>query len=472
MASYSNSTYSNSLYDLNGVYFNSTSQSSGSTSSVDLDALDARYLIKSSGGTISNNLIVVGSVDVKTSLTLPTIGNVESTIQGKQATINDGDLTIDKTNGLSTTLTTLQTNTTNNESNITTINKNNVIYNSNEYGIKVVSNWISRTIPDTGFWSRIAYSPELNIFVAIKGQASTSNGIMTSSNGIDWELIINDLGGCRDIIWSSKLGIFVIAHYAFPGFSTSTDGKIWTRQSIEANTQNLSLTYSPELNLFVSASDNGGINISTDGLDWSSITTEPNSNYATSIVWSGELGMFVIVYRNGTERVAYSYDGLNWVNVIVSLNQWNSVAWSPQLRLFVAVADSGLMTSADGIHWIDGTISNYSWKSIVWSDLGFFIGIASDGYIMYSNDGFNWSDSVLDGLIRGGCWSNKLGIFVIVGTNIIYTSSLKNRKPTNENIFNNEFNSIDENGAWNFNSLSASTMILDGTNLLTTLGGL
>ena len=103
MASYSNSTYSNSLYDLNGVYFNSTRQSSGS-SAVDLDALDARYLIKSSGGTISNNLIVAGSVDIKTSLTLPSIGNVESTIQGKQPTINDGDLTIARTEGLQSSL--------------------------------------------------------------------------------------------------------------------------------------------------------------------------------------------------------------------------------------------------------------------------------------------------------------------------------------------------------------------------------
>ena len=56
MASYSNSSYSNTFYDLKGVYFNSTNQSS-SSSSVDLDQSDARYLIKSSGGTISNNLI-------------------------------------------------------------------------------------------------------------------------------------------------------------------------------------------------------------------------------------------------------------------------------------------------------------------------------------------------------------------------------------------------------------------------------
>ena len=77
MASYSNSSYSNSFYDLTGVYFNSTNQNSSSLS-VDLDVLDSRYLIKSSGGTISNNLIVSGSVDIQTSLTIPNIGNVET----------------------------------------------------------------------------------------------------------------------------------------------------------------------------------------------------------------------------------------------------------------------------------------------------------------------------------------------------------------------------------------------------------
>jgi hypothetical protein len=45
MASYSSSSYSNSLYDLTGVYFDSTNQSA-SSSSVNLDELDSRYLIK------------------------------------------------------------------------------------------------------------------------------------------------------------------------------------------------------------------------------------------------------------------------------------------------------------------------------------------------------------------------------------------------------------------------------------------
>ena len=42
---------------------------------------------------------VIGNLDVSCSITLPTIGDVEDAIQGKQDTIQDGDLTIAKTDG-------------------------------------------------------------------------------------------------------------------------------------------------------------------------------------------------------------------------------------------------------------------------------------------------------------------------------------------------------------------------------------
>jgi hypothetical protein len=107
---------------------------------------------------------------------------------------------------------------------------------------------------------------------------------------------------------------------------------------------------------------------------------------------------------------------------------------------------------------------------VEWSELGFFIATAKDGYILYSTDGFNWINSVLTGSLYGGCWSKELGIFVIVGDDIIYTSSLKNRKPTNENIFNNEFNSIDEDGTWTFNALNTNSILLNGSSVSTLIG--
>ena len=94
MVSYSGSSYTNELFDLSGVIL--TSQSS---SSIDIDESDTRHLQKT-GGSISSNLIINGSLDVKKNITLPEIGDVEDTIQEKQDTINDGDLSIAKTNGL------------------------------------------------------------------------------------------------------------------------------------------------------------------------------------------------------------------------------------------------------------------------------------------------------------------------------------------------------------------------------------
>jgi len=61
-------------------------------------------IYKKTGGSISGKLIINGSLDVKTNITLPEIGDVEDKIQGKQDTINDGDLTIEKISGLQTAL--------------------------------------------------------------------------------------------------------------------------------------------------------------------------------------------------------------------------------------------------------------------------------------------------------------------------------------------------------------------------------
>jgi hypothetical protein len=51
----------------------------------------------------------------------------------------------------------------------------------------------------------------------------------------------------------------------------------------------------------------------------------------------------------------------------------------------------------------------------------------------------------LSGVLRGVSWSNELSLFLVVGNDILYTSSFKNRQPTNHNIFDSEFNRINEN---------------------------
>ena len=103
MASYNNSNYSNDFFDLTGIYFNSTSQTN---SNINIDELDIRYLQKT-GGTISNNLLINGSLDIQTSLTLP-IGNIATLIGSNQLIID----------GLQTTLTELDELTSNHTTDI------------------------------------------------------------------------------------------------------------------------------------------------------------------------------------------------------------------------------------------------------------------------------------------------------------------------------------------------------------------
>ena len=310
--------------------------------------------------------------------------------------------------------------------------------------------------------------------------------MMTSSNGIDWAYVVGAPSiALQDIVWSPELSLLVaVATTLFndpaldrPIF-TSSDTITWTSQK----TPNFStgpplglnfpikelnrVAWSPELNLFASISTTGYIITSSNGINWNN-RGQPNGQVnGQDIIWASD--RFVAVYQSGSHRVFTSFNGINWTKVVVSLNAWNSVAWSPQLSLLCAVADSGtgnrVMTSTDGTNWVDGSISDYNWESIEWSDLGMFVAVATNGYFSYSTDGFNWNDKLLSGALRGVSWSNELSLFLVVGNDILYTSSFKNRQPTNHNIFDSEFNSINENGEWTFKSLTATT--ITSTNLI------
>ena len=78
MASYGNSSYTNDFFDLTEIYFN-PSTSGITTGLAPIESTSSLYLLKT-GGTISSNLLINGSLEVKTTLTLETIGNVATAI--------------------------------------------------------------------------------------------------------------------------------------------------------------------------------------------------------------------------------------------------------------------------------------------------------------------------------------------------------------------------------------------------------
>jgi hypothetical protein len=94
---------------------------------------------------ITGDIVVAGDLTAENLIVGST--NIITEINTKQDTIQDGDLQISNTLNLQTTLTNLDTNITENTSEITTLNKNNLIYNSKTYIDKAVTSWNSRTIP-------------------------------------------------------------------------------------------------------------------------------------------------------------------------------------------------------------------------------------------------------------------------------------------------------------------------------------
>jgi len=274
-------------------------------------------------------------------------------------------------------------------------------------------------------WSSVCWSPELHLFVAVA--SSGENGIMTSSNGINWQEISNYLDNTTSVCWSPELGIFVAV--GEDTLLTSTDGTNWNTILVKTNNWN-SVCWSPELGIFVAVASsiyNNGVITSPDGMVWTSGIT-PGTG-CDSVCWSPELGIFVAVASAIDSSVMISSDGINWIITAKTGLYFNSVCWSPHLGIFVAIGNKGLMTSTNGTTWIIGSTIYDDWQNICWSpELGIFVAVAVYGDL-----------KIID--------------------NKVMTSSLKGRPPTSYNVFDSSFNKIDENGKWTFSDVIISNAI-------------
>jgi hypothetical protein len=303
-------------------------------------------------------------------------------------------------------------------------------------------NWIENFIPNQDSrlnttWTSICWSPELMLFVAV----ADSGRVMRSSNGISWTFTIafsNANWAC--VCWSPQLMLFVATgrDAGTNNVITSPDGITWTRQINipECNWNNV--CWSAELGIFLAASDGGThvFMISRNGINWTGLGVPTNAVGLRGICWSKELGLFVGVVGNIS---IISNNGLTWSSY--SMN-WSGYAWSicwiPELKLFVVINDGAnrliMNTSTNGINW---------------------------NPVTYSGDYKTY---------RNITWSPEFGIFVCIsvggGNGAIHTalvSSLKGRPPTSYNVFDSSFNSIDENGIWNFKNMNVTTLSVTGT---------
>jgi hypothetical protein len=338
-------------------------------------------------------------------------------------------------------------------------------------GVLAVRTWTQRTTV-TGEWRSICWSPKLRLFVAVS--PAQTYRVMTSSNGITWEPItITENNSWFRICWSQELEIFVaVSNDGNNRVMYSYDGTNWNyRPSAPTNGLWYALCWSPELRKFLAVSYFGDTMTSSNGINWNSGS---NCGFiATDACWSAELALFVIVSQNSniSQPVATSISGSTWILRTAPSANWNRVSWSKELGLFVAIAanfggsTNYVMTSSNGITWmlrsmpvaIYGTCLSWS------SQLGIFVAIGEEGSLVISSNGINWTTiGNTVGNLSNICWSAELGIFVACGTSLIMTSSLKGCPPTSYNLFDSSFNSIDENGRWDFSNINVTTMTAGG----------
>lgn len=252
---------------------------------------------------------------------------------------------------------------------------NGSIKYSNDGGV----NWITSTGTTTGQHESVLWCSGFNMFVA-DGQGNPSNHKMIySSTGSVWATASAKFangGGAISIAYSSSQnravsvgydgGLADHVQYTDDGINwiaatVSPSGGIWTAAG-----------YSPELDRFVIAGDGTttrSIAYSDDGINFTAIDDGDSAGiFYRSISWSPELGMFIAL--NYTSNIKYSYTGASWSTTAASGNWWGS-QWCSELGLFVAsqLSTTKLYYSNNGTVWSPSTTSLTSgnYNSVTWA---------------------------------------------------------------------------------------------------------
>jgi len=123
-----------------------------------------------------------------------------------------------------------------------------------------------------GNWSKITYSPSLNLYVAVYPKAATGiySTIMTSPDGLVWSFrTAPSQGGLTDVKWCADINKFVASANWSSGAGRpaySTDGMSWSNSSIQ-NIDSFGVAFSTSLKVVLLLGNNE-IWRSTNGIDF------------------------------------------------------------------------------------------------------------------------------------------------------------------------------------------------------------
>jgi len=261
--------------------------------------------------------------------------------------------------------------------------------------------WTARTSPNVNNWNKPIYIPSKDLIVVATNSnlGGTGDNFVTSADrGVTWVAgttgIIASVGNVpnlNNILWVESLGLYIATGF-ISTILWSADLVTWTEGTM-AQPAFLGLpsvmAYAPALGLVVALDENQVAYTSTDGKIWTHNTLGAGfDNFYYDIAWSEPLGLFVgsTEHNEGTsELFVTSTDGVNWVKTSVgyTIVQHNAgqdtfqpggqIEWDDFTSKFYALTigdDNGnftgqslitpsvnLLTSVDGITWvIDDTV--------------------------------------------------------------------------------------------------------------------
>ncbi len=293
--------------------------------------------------------------------------------------------------------------------------------------------WTAQVTPLPRIYVNVAWSPELRLLVCV-AHGTTSDGVITSPDGVNWTTRTAPSQQWRGIAWSPKLGLFAAVASSGTGnrVMTSPDGITWTNRTSTADYKWRDICWSDQLGIFVAVSNTSGhtdkVMTSSDGITWTARTC-PDREWS-DICYAPEIGLFVVSATEGIAggKIMTSPDGITWTlhTTPGDAGSWEGIGYSEDLRQFVAVnyyhgvalSGTNVMTSPDGSTWtLQTTPTDAQWLSVAWShELGMWAAVNDNNSqgVMTSTDGENWVAQTPDSSRpwRRIIWVKELGSFV------------------------------------------------------------
>jgi len=316
--------------------------------------------------------------------------------------------------------------------------------------------WTSRSAPIINNWISITYNG--SIFCAISSTQLSANGIIISSDGINWTttnpMVFNN--SWNSITWNGSI-FCAVASSGIARVKISSNGSDWSNSinGVINNSWN-SICWNGALFCAVASSGNNNerVMISSNGLNWSNATSGVLNNNWSALCWNGTIFCALASSGDTNQRVMISVNGLVWTNATSGVldNYWSALCWNG--TIFCAIASSGstnqrVMTSTNGLTWNNSSsnVPDNSWNSICWNGY-IFCAVASSGTnrVMISTNGINWTSynmNLPDTYWSSICWNGNFFCAVANG-------GLGNRVATSyDGIVWTSRTSIYENNNWN-----------------------